>query len=416
MKSTAYIVVILLCMPFTISAQSSMLVSAVSNFGNYGDPNSSMPSGEYPFGSDKYYLWEGRFWVGAVIDGDRHVTHADYGDYEWEPQGAAVREYHLLGDDVFTDSVVYNDFQQQGYHFPMDLTVEQVVNAFPTGNGPDEAFLVEQTVLNDGEYYLDSVYIGWQFDCDIAAGAGGWLNQANIDDWASYQPERSMGYMWDGDNPDYPGDDTGDFGTSPGYFGAALLDAPLPLCSFQWWHWEDDPSNDDEKFEFMAGIHPVSGGEPFRADPDSVHDYRIMISTGPYTLDPGESISTAMTFAVGIGLDGLENSIDEMIEYYENPNYVDYSENVIRDFDFFQAYPNPFNQNTVIRFTLDTAGPVSLSIYDIQGREVQNIFSEYKTAGQYERTMNAENLMSGIYFARLITENSAQTKKLVYLK
>lgn len=416
MKTIYLMIILTLILPFVVFSQTSLLVSAVSNFGNYGEPNSSLPSGEYPCGSDKYYLWEGRYWVGAVIDGERHVSHADYGNYEWKPANSAQMQYHVLGEGNFIDSVQYSDIQPMSGHFPMGLLVHQSAQAFPTGEGPDEAFLIEQIVVNDGSYFLDSVYIAWVFDCDIAAGAGGWLNQPNIDDWASYQPERSMGYMWDGDNPEYPGDDTGDFGVSPGYIGIALLDAPLPLCSFQWWNWEEDPGTDDEKFQFMAGIHPASGGLAFRADPDSVFDYRILISTGPYTLNPGDSIYTAMTFAVGIGMDGLNNSIDEMIEYYENLSYISQRENPVRNCTLLQAYPNPFNESAILSFELNNAGNVSLSIFDIQGREILQLIDGYKSAGKYEILMDLHEMGSGIYFARLIGNNSKQIIKLVYLK
>jgi len=46
------------------------LWSAVSNFGNYGDPNSTntgRPSYDWPGGTHNYYLWEGRLWIGAKI-------------------------------------------------------------------------------------------------------------------------------------------------------------------------------------------------------------------------------------------------------------------------------------------------------------------------------------------------------------
>lgn len=45
---------------------------AISNYGNYGDPNASLPSAEWPSGSEVYYIWEGRFWLGAMV-GANHL-------------------------------------------------------------------------------------------------------------------------------------------------------------------------------------------------------------------------------------------------------------------------------------------------------------------------------------------------------
>ncbi|MEJ2754011.1 MAG: hypothetical protein P8169_15255, partial [Chloroflexota bacterium] len=59
--------------------------TAISNFGNYGEPNELLPSGEWPAGSGVYYIWEGRFWIGALVGGEALVSHAEYGNYELDP-------------------------------------------------------------------------------------------------------------------------------------------------------------------------------------------------------------------------------------------------------------------------------------------------------------------------------------------
>ena len=423
MRYNLYITLFLMFFAFAaVHAQTSSLVSAVSNFGNYGEPYFTLPSGEFPAESGKYYLWEGRYWVGAVVDGERHVAHADYGHYEWHSLGGPYYDdYRVLGMDIFADTVEYNDFEPSAYHFPLYLTVRQTTQAFPIGAGPDQAFMIKQTLVNDGSYYLDSLYIAWVFDCDIAAGPNGDPSQANMDDLCSYQPERNMGYMWDGDNPMEPGDDTGDFGVSPGYLGISLLEAPLPVNSFQWWNWNEDPETDDEKFQFMAGIHPASGGLAFRADPDYVFDFRVLISTGPYSLLPDDSISTAMTFAVGDGLEGLNQAIDEMIDYYNSLGVGFGKRTVIENFQFGYAYPNPFNARTTIPFTLDQAGKVTLNIYNINGQSVGAVRepplqSHWYPAGQHHVVWNAEGMASGVYIVRLETPYWMQSIPVILLK
>ncbi|MDP8287405.1 MAG: hypothetical protein RAP03_12075, partial [Candidatus Electryonea clarkiae] len=56
--------------------------SAISNYGNYGDPNANLPSGEWPGGSEVFYIWEGRFWLAAMVGGEPLCSHADFGNYE----------------------------------------------------------------------------------------------------------------------------------------------------------------------------------------------------------------------------------------------------------------------------------------------------------------------------------------------
>lgn len=80
------------------------------------------------------------------------------------------------------------------------------------------------------------------------------------------------------------------------------------------------------------------------------------------------------------------------------------------------AYPNPFNDATIIRFELSHACEVNLNIYDILGRKVQTLIADKKQAGSYQVCWNAGDLASGIYFYRLSTEDYVESKILVLLK
>jgi len=90
--------------------------------------------------------------------------------------------------------------------------------------------------------------------------------------------------------------------------------------------------------------------------------------------------------------------------------------NVPEEFRLYHNYPNPFNPITTIKFSIPYNSNVSLKIYDLLGREVESLLSEYKNAGTYEITFNALNLASGIYFYRITTDKNSDTKKLILLK
>jgi len=81
-----------------------------------------------------------------------------------------------------------------------------------------------------------------------------------------------------------------------------------------------------------------------------------------------------------------------------------------------QNYPNPFNPSTQVRFTLGETQQVSLKVYDTVGREVATIVEGRLTAGSYERTFRADNLASGVYFLRFITENRILTSQMTLMK
>jgi hypothetical protein len=78
--------------------------------------------------------------------------------------------------------------------------------------------------------------------------------------------------------------------------------------------------------------------------------------------------------------------------------------------------PNPFNPETTIRYTLAQAGPVRLTVFDVQGRRVATLVDAHQEAGEHRVRWNAQGLASGIYLYRLDTPHRSQTRKMVLLR
>lgn len=87
-----------------------------------------------------------------------------------------------------------------------------------------------------------------------------------------------------------------------------------------------------------------------------------------------------------------------------------------------QNYPNPFNPNTTLKFSLPKLGKVRLDVYNVGGQLVNSLIdSEIKQAGEYIVKWNGrdnagQKVASGIYFARLTTENYMQSIKMNLIK
>jgi len=86
-----------------------------------------------------------------------------------------------------------------------------------------------------------------------------------------------------------------------------------------------------------------------------------------------------------------------------------------------QNYPNTFNPQTQISFQLPQAGHVSLKIYNIRGELVRTLVNEAKEAGYHSviwdgRNQNGEEVASGVYFYRMVTDDFTATKKMIMLK
>lgn len=81
-----------------------------------------------------------------------------------------------------------------------------------------------------------------------------------------------------------------------------------------------------------------------------------------------------------------------------------------------QNYPNPFNPSTTLSFAIPSEGNVSLIIYDVLGNKVAELENGFKSAGNYSYLFDASNLISGIYFYTISTNNFTATKKMLLMK
>ncbi len=85
-------------------------------------------------------------------------------------------------------------------------------------------------------------------------------------------------------------------------------------------------------------------------------------------------------------------------------------------FSLEQNYPNPFNPYTTISFLITEASFISLKVFNSLGEEIETLIAEELSAGKYKYDWNADELTSGIYFYKLQSKNSIETKKMILLK
>ena len=86
-----------------------------------------------------------------------------------------------------------------------------------------------------------------------------------------------------------------------------------------------------------------------------------------------------------------------------------------------QSFPNPFNPQTTVVYTVPHQGLVTISIYDAQGKHVRNLVAKDTTPGEHVTTWNGRNhkgaqVTSGVYFVRMTVGDQMASDKLVLLK
>ena len=193
---------------------------------------------------------------------------------------------------------------------------------------------------------------------------------------------------------------------------------------------------------------------------DSMYIYVNPISLPPFIYDyfPIENvvnlnINTNQTFYVNVAyidninfqwfVNGLNQHINENnFSYYFN-DYINYSVKVIVsnnnnywehtwmvtintsennqhelkfDNKLLGNYPNPFNPETNIIFSLAETSIVNISIYNIKGQLIEELINDMYNRGHHSVKWNSKDISSGIYFILMKTPEFHEIKKIMLLK
>ena len=102
----------------------------------------------------------------------------------------------------------------------------------------------------------------------------------------------------------------------------------------------------------------------------------------------------------------------------QNPVSVNnISGTVPEGYKLYQNFPNPFNPSTNIKFDVKNNSNVKITIYNSQGKIVEDLVNEQMNAGTYEIMWNASSQASGIYFYQLESEGRIiESKKMLLVK
>jgi hypothetical protein len=140
---------------------------------------------------------------------------------------------------------------------------------------------------------------------------------------------------------------------------------------------------------------------------------------GSYTSPDSTGNDTAVTWS-------MFKSIIEIARWIPVTGIRQISSDIPREYKLYNAYPNPFNPVTRIRFDIPSGlsfsnapfgNPlVQLKIYDILGREIATLVNESLRPGTYEVKFNASDYSSGVYFCCMQSGDFVSVKRLVLLK
>lgn len=327
----------------------------------------------YPKGSTKTAVFAAGLWIGAKVGPDIRVAvgeysqeftpgpmaggtfqpdapefrnyriergGAGYGDYLTYavPQGApldSLGDPLLLGDaaiwSVFNDADPGVHTNDAGSTDPLGVEVQQTVFAFNRAGPLGNTIFVKWKILNKGSDTLDSTYVSVWSDPDL----GGFT-----DDLVGCDTTLSLGYCYNATNSD------GQYGSRPPAVGYDFFRGPivqvspgvfdtLGMTSFNKYINGTDPAAQSETYNYMKGLHangnvvrvnddpaqPITTYQVSGLDPglpnsntnwldSNPADRRLMLSSGPFTMAPGDSQEVVTAIIIGQGTDRLSSIAD----------------------------------------------------------------------------------------------------------
>ncbi|MFA5833063.1 MAG: YCF48-related protein [Bacteroidota bacterium] len=84
-----------------------------------------------------------------------------------------------------------------------------------------------------------------------------------------------------------------------------------------------------------------------------------------------------------------------------------------QEYSLSHNYPNPFNGTTTITYHLSKTSYVSITVYDIVGRNIESLVDEVQQEGNYSVRWDSKNISSGLFFYRLRAGDFVQSGRMI---
>lgn len=112
---------------------------------------------------------------------------------------------------------------------------------------------------------------------------------------------------------------------------------------------------------------------------------------------------------------------DPDLEYSRTPMFAIQGPTDVEEFgdglSIGRPFPNPFNNNTAVSFTLPVSQRVSMSVHNYLGEEVSVVLNgSMMTEGLHTVTVSGENLASGVYYLHITVGNTKAVRRLVIMR
>ncbi|MBI3872215.1 MAG: hypothetical protein HY304_03950 [candidate division Zixibacteria bacterium] len=385
---------------------------------------------------------QGRFHVYKISRGDDAAGNSDWANWPFADGAPALKNAargdsldehghvipEVLGDQALYS--VYNDANpgahtnRAGSTAPLGLEVRQYVFAFARGGALGNTIYLRFRIINNGANRLDDTYISIWCDPDVGDAS---------DDFVGCDTTLSLGYAYNSGPDAIYGDGVPAVGFD--FLQGPIVPAPgdsahqgsrwvhdyrnLPMTSFNAYVNGTDPTNSIQTYNYMRGllpngspvVDPVGDTTVFMNAGDPVtgagwldvnpSDRRFMMTSGPFTMVPGDTQEVVVAVLVGQSGDPIASITDL--------RSVDQKAQAVFDLNFQIPFPpppptvwtQPLPNHVELIWSTEAEGDVQVS--DVLGQrfvmEGYNVYQGQTASGPWKRiaTFDVDDAITRIY-------------------
>ena len=369
------------------SVQAGDISLSASEFGQFGFGSGSI----YQAGGDGFRFRMGDnllFEAGLIVarsqqivsDGIRNES-GTFEESDFIPETASTSIAAVSFDDALTDH--YND---DNAPLPIPIRVRQSLYA-----SPDNFAIVQFEVFNPTPERLDHLSFGMFCDFDLDRSHDLMGFDSLIGMLYQYSPQSGL-YV--------------------GLVGAAAGEVAYLAAA-----------NGPQKRGFTtAEKSDLVSQTGITIEPYDEADWYCVVSRTVSQVEGFGSRTVAVILAAGESLSDLRAAAMAGVAEYDMLLDADDQSAVLPDqIELAQNFPNPFNPQTTIRFTLGSAQRVTLIVSNVLGQTVRTLYDGRALAGVHTVAWNGRDesgatVASGVYFYRLAAEQETVTRKMMLLK
>jgi hypothetical protein len=358
------------------------VATTITSKGNIGYNNISTQGLGFVYNSNNL-LYESGLLVGAsatrVSDRVRGISGNDI-DF------SSIANVSRIVPGVLSEFDVAGSFNDAGA-LADAIPVKVLQNAYAWSTPGNTKYIIfKYKIINTGVVLLDNLFAGVFADWDIMNSS---LNKA------AYDAPNKLGYCFSTQ-------------TNGLYAGIKLLSNTAPALHYAMDNISGGGGGIDpvggistaEKFQGISTNRANAGGT------GNGNDVIHFVSSGPFVLNPNDTIEVAFAYLAGDSLIDLQNSAAAaQIKYNNSPIIV--KNNSLNEANF-SFYPNPAKEILTISFNNVEQNAIRIRMIDVQGKLVY--------AAQFNSTnsplqLSVADLENGIYFIEVITNDKVQTEK-----